>query len=434
MFAKTKNIAQLVVTLLCALTLKQFYSTANVNELRWILAPTTFLVELTSGSRFEFEAFAGYINSEHNFIIAASCAGVNFLLTAFLVLSLGKLWRDRALKISWTLIPATLVIAYLTTLVANTVRIVTALWLRGNSAGGEWLDADQLHRVSGILIYFGFLLLLCDISARMNHRTMSVNDRLRLAEGEGASSPSRKLLRQSVFPLLVYYATTLGIPLVNSVRRPAAVTTDFWQHLLFVLLTPLIVILPFAVFRCYRLRSEGMRIGGLDSAGVFGAAGKKLTAALFCAVLICVPSFDSAAQSNRRNATNDVLPRVGTIKNYPATGLMTGCGNLYAYPVHRINMAPEAYVFLSSGDGGNAWMNLDGRDVRLLQTRQVSGENRKPQQYYYRLGTLRISVVIEAFKPEGSAVAESDPMFKMKITLRRGRARRIVRAVGDSDC
>src|SRR2546423_10968093 len=90
-----KQLAQLIVILLCALTLKQFYSTANVNELRWILAPTTVLVELVSGSRFEFESYAGYINSDHSFIIAASCAGVNFLLTAFLMLSLGKVWRER---------------------------------------------------------------------------------------------------------------------------------------------------------------------------------------------------------------------------------------------------------------------------------------------------------------------------------------------------
>src|SRR5262252_5926210 len=31
---------KLIVVLLCALALKYFYSTASVNELRWILAPT----------------------------------------------------------------------------------------------------------------------------------------------------------------------------------------------------------------------------------------------------------------------------------------------------------------------------------------------------------------------------------------------------------
>lgn len=153
-----------------------------------------------------------------------------------------------------------------------------------------------------------------------------------------------------------------------------------------------------------------------------------------CAFLLCFVSLDSLAQDPRQSLNKDLLPRVGTIKDYPATGLMTGCGNLYAYPVHRINPAPEAYVFLSHGDGSNAWMNLGGRDVRLQQIKPLSERDRKPRQYYYRLGKLRITVLIEAFKADQSAVGESDPMFKMKITFRRGKAVRIIRAVGDADC
>jgi hypothetical protein len=139
-------------------------------------------------------------------------------------------------------------------------------------------------------------------------------------------------------------------------------------------------------------------------------------------------SFECAAQNPKRH----VLPRVGTIKDYPATGLMTGCGNLYFYPATKPKSSD--HVFLASGDGNNAWMNLDGRDVRLQQIRASTQANRKVEGYFYRLGNLRIRVVIEKFKPEDAAVEEGDLMFKMKITLRRGSAVRIVRAVGDSDC
>ena len=112
----------------------------------------------------------------------------------------------------------------------------------------------------------------------------------------------------------------------------------------------------------------------------------------------------------------------------------TGCGNLYVYPaVRQPASSADAYVFLSNGDGGNAWMNLNGRDVPLRQVK-VSKRHRKLQKYYYRLGELSVSVFIESYKPEGAPVGETDPMFKMKITLRRGRAVRIVRGVGDSDC
>jgi hypothetical protein len=57
------------------------------------------------------------------------------------------------------------------------------------------------------------------------------------------------LFRRSVCPLVFYYATTLGIPLVNGAYRQGA---DFWEHSLFVLLTPLLLILPLATFRLDR--------------------------------------------------------------------------------------------------------------------------------------------------------------------------------------
>jgi hypothetical protein len=148
--------------------------------------------------------------------------------------------------------------------------------------------------------------------------------------------------------------------------------------------------------------------------------------------VICIASFAGVAQT--RGPVKDVLPRVGTIKDYPATGLMTGCGNLYFYPASRASGSdPAAYIFLARGDGSNAWMNLGGRDVRLRQVRMPRG-NQKPGPYYYRLGKVRISVLIEALKPKDALVDEGDSMFKMRITLRKGRAVRIVRAVGDSDC
>jgi hypothetical protein len=148
--------------------------------------------------------------------------------------------------------------------------------------------------------------------------------------------------------------------------------------------------------------------------------------------VIGIACFDCAAQT--RGQVKAVLPRVGTIKNYPATGLMTGCGNLYFYPASRATGSDAAYIFLARGDGSNAWMNLGGRDVRLRPIKLLTGENRKPNRYDYRLGKLRVSIVIEDFKPKDAPVEEGDSMFKMKITLRKGRAVRIVRAVGDADC
>ncbi len=225
------RIAQWVVVLLCAFALKLFYSTASANQLRWILAPTTALVELVSGTEFEFESYAGYLSSDRRFLIAPSCAGVNFLIAAFLMLSARKLLRDRTQNIAWGFIPAAALVAYLATLAANTVRITVALWLGQMPLESSWLSPDQLHRFEGIFIYFGFLLLLFVVSEKVS------------------SGITSGLFGKSLFPLLVYYATMLGIPLANGAYRQGY---GFWEHALFVLLIPLLLILPLATFRFYR--------------------------------------------------------------------------------------------------------------------------------------------------------------------------------------
>ena len=214
-------VAQLAIVICCAFVLKLYYSTATPDELRWILAPTTALVELLSGRTFAFESHTGYMSSDRTFVIALPCAGVNFLITAFLLLTLRRLWRERFRNSGWRWLPVAAVTAYLATLVANTVRICLALEMQRRSVDVSWLTDNQLHRVEGIVVYFGFLLLLYWLVER-------------------AESEKRGRL---IFPLGIYYATTLGIPLLNGSYRQGA---PFWEHFIYVLLLPFIIFLAVA--------------------------------------------------------------------------------------------------------------------------------------------------------------------------------------------
>jgi exosortase K len=211
--------AQLAAVLLCALALKFYYSNATANELLWILAPTTRLVEMLSGRSFAFESYAGYVSSDHRFVIAVPCAGVNFLMTAFLMLALRRLWRERLQTVSWRFLPVTAAMAYVATLVTNTTRICIALEMQRRGVEVDGLSGNQLHRVEGIVVYFGFLLLLFMLSERME------------------TAKTRTAL---LFPLGIYYATTLGVPLVNGSYRQGM---PFWEHFAFVLVFPPIVVL-----------------------------------------------------------------------------------------------------------------------------------------------------------------------------------------------
>ena len=135
------------------------------------------------------------------------------------MLGLRRLWRDR-FHTSWRFIPLTAAIAYITTVIANTTRIFVALEMQKHSVEISWLTGNQLHRFEGIVVYFGFLLLLFMLSERRH-----------------AANPARLL----VVPLVLYYATTLVIPIANGSYKQGA---PFWEHFGFVLVLPLLLIAP----------------------------------------------------------------------------------------------------------------------------------------------------------------------------------------------
>lgn len=228
-YTRYNLLAKILTVLLAAFAMKHFYSTASVNELRWILAPTTLLVELVSGRVFNFEMHAGYISSDRSFLIASSCAGVNFMIAAFLMLSIARLWRG---KLAWKLIPSALVISYATTIVANTVRISTALHLQDNRLDIAGLSANQIHRLEGILIYFGFLMLLFLLSERTADQKSPGH----------AIRPDHFML-----PLVIYYVTTLGMPLASAIYRQDFAAKAFLEHSAFVFFAPLLLIAPLVV-------------------------------------------------------------------------------------------------------------------------------------------------------------------------------------------
>ena len=220
------TIAQLAVILATAFALKYFYSTASVNDLSWILAPTTFLVEVITGLQFRFESHAGYLSEDRTFLIAQPCSGVNFLIIAFLMLAISNIWRESPRAVRWRSILVAGGVAYVATLVANTTRIVVALKTRGLDFG---YDYEDVHRIEGIIVYFGFLLLLFLASEKYT--------------GIDRHGPRVSCVRQVSLPLLIYYGVTLGIPLAGGAFRDTA----FWKHALAVFVTSTILMLPFLI-------------------------------------------------------------------------------------------------------------------------------------------------------------------------------------------
>ena len=142
-------------------------------------------------------------------------------------------------------------IAYLATVIANAVRITTAIQMHRPDVERGWFDPGQVHRFEGILIYFGFLLLLFFFGEwidRALDRTRSRNHQVRQMLQSGNSTRQPLTLYRAAYyllPLTVYYAMTLAVPLANGAYRQGAA---FWEHALFVLVTPLLLLLPVGLY------------------------------------------------------------------------------------------------------------------------------------------------------------------------------------------
>ena len=84
-FVRSDQIIYYLIVLTVALGLKYHYSRAGSDALEWILKPTAGLCQLITSIEFEPESGSGYISRDRRIIIAPSCAGVNFMIAAFVL-------------------------------------------------------------------------------------------------------------------------------------------------------------------------------------------------------------------------------------------------------------------------------------------------------------------------------------------------------------
>jgi exosortase K len=154
--------------------LKRHYSSADAEALRWILAPTAWLVEIVSRAPFVFEPNAGYVNTALRFAIAPSCAGVNFMIIAYCSATFGFVSRMQTPPAKLALLLVGAGLAYASTVVVNTVRIVVAIALQTHPVSIAGVSPGQIHHAEGILVYatslFGLYLLADQVLPRTHPR------------------------------------------------------------------------------------------------------------------------------------------------------------------------------------------------------------------------------------------------------------------------
>jgi exosortase K len=171
--AVTTRLLVIAAAVLMAWGLKRHYADAAVEDLTWILRPTTGLVSVVTGDRFTWQAGEGYVTHDRLFVIEKSCAGINFLIAAFGMLVIVFVRRARPGAAAFGVLTGSLIAGYWAAVLINTVRIAIAMWLATHPDSWSALTAADVHRLEGIIVYFGGLVLLHEAATQFDRRVLA---------------------------------------------------------------------------------------------------------------------------------------------------------------------------------------------------------------------------------------------------------------------
>jgi exosortase K len=150
--------------------LKRHYADARPEDLWWILSPTARVVSVMTGATFTLEPGEGYLSRDRLFLIEKACAGVNFIIAAFGMLVVLLLQRVGSAVSGLRLLGVSLLASYAAAVVVNSVRIGVAMRLADHPIAPSMFTASDVHRIEGIVVYFGGLVLLHEIVRRLDGR------------------------------------------------------------------------------------------------------------------------------------------------------------------------------------------------------------------------------------------------------------------------
>lgn len=259
-----KNFIFYLVGALVILGIKYYYSQADCDSLRWILAPTTHWVELLSGIPFTYVSGTGYVNHSLRLWIAPSCSGVRFMIITISMLIFSFVHivaspkKSPDLKTSLRVIrglgwiAASIAFSWLFTVFANGLRIITAIYLplyldRAGLMKGS-LTADRLHTMIGVVVYFIALLTLYRLAAYLIQRRNSLTEQPDNTN-QIPEAHRKQLLtmfaRKCIPPVFWYFFMTVGLPFLN--RAYLNGTAEFMEYAILITCCLALILLPYCL-------------------------------------------------------------------------------------------------------------------------------------------------------------------------------------------
>jgi exosortase K len=158
----------LTVVALAVWGMKRYYADARVDDLWWILSPTARLAGVMTGTAFAVAPGEGYFSPERLFLIEKSCAGINFMIAAFGMVTFALFHRVGSRISGARVLAVSLLASYSAAVLVNAARIAIAVWLAAHPVALSTFTPAQVHRVEGITVYFGGLVLVYELAQRFD--------------------------------------------------------------------------------------------------------------------------------------------------------------------------------------------------------------------------------------------------------------------------
>ena len=158
----------LTVVVLAVWGMKRYYADARADDLWWILSPTARLAGVMTGTAFAVAPGEGYFSPERLFLIEKSCAGINFMIAAFGMVTFALFHRVGSRISGARVLAVSLMASYSAAVLVNAARIAIAVWLAAHPVALSTFTPAQVHRFEGITVYFGGLVLLYELAQRFD--------------------------------------------------------------------------------------------------------------------------------------------------------------------------------------------------------------------------------------------------------------------------
>jgi hypothetical protein len=140
----------------------------------------------------------------------------------------------------------------------------------------------------------------------------------------------------------------------------------------------------------------------------------------------------------QESASSAKAPRPPRIANIRDTNVVDGCGCYFQFPAQWKNKQSDKYVFMEGIDDEGAWMNIDGKDVKLelvSTSNESNGEvgSRSNKKYKAKGIAVQVDYVITRIcKPDDEQCESTD--YDATFTVTKAGRKRVIKAKGVCGC